>query len=229
MLTDRQKLTIQQIVNIFETGTADGDYGNVTSIAGDAGGLTYGRSQTTINSGNLYLLLKDYVELELQGPITDESDRLALFIRLNLPRFKAKDSSLAQNSQIKAALLRLGADQDMRWVQDRFFERVYLEPALKHAERLGMKLPLSYGLVYDGFIHGSFERVRKLFPEPSPSRGGDEKVWDRAYVKARRAWLLSKSYPLKDTYYRMDAYQKIIDSENWQLDLPIKVRGIQIS
>src|SRR5512139_3500789 len=62
MLTDLQKRTAQAIVNIFETGRVRGDYAQVTLIPGDTGHLTYGRSQTTLASGNLYLLVRDYCE-----------------------------------------------------------------------------------------------------------------------------------------------------------------------
>ncbi len=62
MPTDLQKATSEAIVNIFETGMVRGDYGNVTLLRGDAGHLTYGRSQTTLASGNLFLLIKAYVE-----------------------------------------------------------------------------------------------------------------------------------------------------------------------
>ena len=61
MISTLQKQSAQAIVNIFETGKALGDYGNVTLLAGDAGHLTYGRSQTTLASGNLLLLLRAYV------------------------------------------------------------------------------------------------------------------------------------------------------------------------
>ena len=61
MLTEVQKRTAQCIVNIFETGSARGDYAAVTLLPGDAGHLTYGRSQTTLGSGNLHTLIADYV------------------------------------------------------------------------------------------------------------------------------------------------------------------------
>ena len=64
MLTDRQKKAAQVIVNIFETGRAEGHYGQVTLLAGDPGHLTYGRSQTTLASGNLFLLIKAYTECD---------------------------------------------------------------------------------------------------------------------------------------------------------------------
>jgi len=64
MITDLNKLSIQAIVNVFETGRAHGDYGKVTLLSGDSGHLTYGRSQTTLASGNLFLLVQAYSEAE---------------------------------------------------------------------------------------------------------------------------------------------------------------------
>jgi hypothetical protein len=61
-VNDRQRRTAQAIVNIFETGRAVGDYGAVTFLRGDPGHLTYGRSQTTLASGNLFLLVLAYCE-----------------------------------------------------------------------------------------------------------------------------------------------------------------------
>ncbi len=60
MLTTTQKQTAQAIINLFETGEVLGDYGNVTVIVGDTGHLTFGRSQTTLGSGNLLELLNRY-------------------------------------------------------------------------------------------------------------------------------------------------------------------------
>ena len=55
MITDLQKRTCQAIVNIFETSRALGDYASVVFHPLDPGQLTYGRSQTTLASGNLFL------------------------------------------------------------------------------------------------------------------------------------------------------------------------------
>jgi len=62
MLTPLQKQTAQAIVNLFETSSAQGDYGAVTVIAGDTGHLSFGRSQTTLGSGNLHALLQRYCD-----------------------------------------------------------------------------------------------------------------------------------------------------------------------
>ena len=57
-MTSLQKKTAKAIVNIFETSRVLGNYAQVTLMLGDSGHLIYGRSQTTLGSGNLHLLIK---------------------------------------------------------------------------------------------------------------------------------------------------------------------------
>ena len=63
-LTEAQKRICEQIVNVFETGSPTGDYGNVTVMddgPGDKPQVTYGRSQTT-EYGNLKENVKDGID-----------------------------------------------------------------------------------------------------------------------------------------------------------------------
>ena len=62
MLTPTQKKTAESIINLFETDEVLGDYSKVTLLAGDTGHLTFGRSQTTLGSGNLYELVRRYCD-----------------------------------------------------------------------------------------------------------------------------------------------------------------------
>ena len=111
MLTDLQKRSIQAIVNIFETGRALGDYGQVTLLTGDSGHLTYGRSQTTLASGNLYLLIKDYCA----APGAARADRLSPF----LERLEDIDLALDRDRTFRALLEEAGGDPVMQSVQER--------------------------------------------------------------------------------------------------------------
>lgn len=223
-----KKRTIQQIVNVFETGTPEGNYSLVTTMAGDSGGLTYGRSQTTLNSGNLYKMLERYVQIELADGQQQESDVLARYLQALLPKFKAKDRTLAFNQTVKDALRILGHDQDMRDTQDWFFDQAYYEPAMRKADELKLAYPLSRAVVYDSYVHGSFALVRKLFPQVPPNKGGNEREWTRCYVAARKKWLSGKSKPLCNTVYRMDAFQQLIRENNWHLNTPLVIRGKRI-
>src|SRR4030042_3121406 len=111
MLTILQKKTAQAIVNIFETGKPLGDYGNVTVLKGDTGHLTYGRSQTTLASGNLALLLHAYCDAN--GLFSDS-------LKPFLSAFDRRDVKLDGNEKIKALLRQTGDDPVMKRIQDEF-------------------------------------------------------------------------------------------------------------
>jgi len=227
-----KKREIEQIINIFETGSAQGDYSNVTVMHGDSGGLTYGKSQTTLNSGNLYILIKKYIDFYSNKEIEDSELNIKVKALENffLPRLKVKDQELNNCECFKNILRYLGKnDYNMKIVQDTFFDEAYFNPALSISRKLGLVLPLSVAVVYDSTIQGSFATVRKLFPEVPPLYGGDEKKWTIAYVKARYSWLASKQPPLKLTTYRMEAFKKLINEDNWGLVTPFVVRGIKIT
>jgi len=102
MLTDIQKKSAQAIVNIFETGSVLGEYGSVTVLHGDSGHLTYGRSQTTLSSGNLYLLVKAYCD----APSNVYGDRLQTY----LARLQAHDVKLDHDVSLHALLRQCAHD-----------------------------------------------------------------------------------------------------------------------
>lgn len=225
MINEREKLMCQAIVNVFETGTPRGDYGKVTVMSGDNGGLTYGRSQTTLMSGNLYKLLKMYTEQE-------EIFDYQLFqneIKIKLPAIKARLPELNHDTFLKRTLHILGESRIMRWTQDQFFDQVYWRPAADYSSRIGMTLPLSYAVVYDSFIHGGIGIVRRRFPEVPPSKGGEEKKWVRAYVLARHEWLLNHRIELLNkTVYRTNTFKVLIAHGNWSLFAPLQANGVTI-
>jgi chitosanase len=232
MIPDNKKRLIQAIVNIFETDEPEGDYGNVTLIPGDSGGLTYGRSQTTLACGGLYKLLADYCSCA-QPDIT-----YVIFTRIiqrYLPQIQICDPAVNNAKDLIGALRFLGKDPLMRQVQDKFFDRQYWDPADHAAEVMDLTFPLSYAVVYDSFVHGSFNRVRRMFPEVPPAKRGDERSWTRAYVRARRGWLLTnqlggRPYKADDAcVYRMDEFIKLIQADNWDLTTPFIVRGHQLN
>jgi chitosanase len=218
MSEDLQKRTAEGIVNVFETGQVLGDYGAVTLLTGDSGHLTYGRSQTTLGSGNLYLLIKAYCDAR--------AAQFAAALRPFLERLSDRDTSLDQEGGFRSLLRQAGADPVMQEEQDAFFDRVYWSPALKEAERLEVGTALGTAVIYDGFIHGSFARMRDRTIEAiGKIAGAGEKDWISTYVSVRRAWLAAAAPPLPNTVYRMDTFRKIIQTNNWALTLPLTVLG----
>jgi len=218
-LTKLQKTTAQAIVQIFETGSVEGEYGQVTLISGDSGHLTYGKAQTTLASGNLYFLIRDYTE---EPTATHGADLLPF-----LQQLEDQDISLDNDQAFKDLLRVAGDDPVMHKVQDSFFDRIYWEPTLASADYIGATSPLSIAIIYDSRIHGSWHARRdEVILDKGALTSFGEKKWMTAYVKHRRAWLAHHGNSvLHATVYRMDAFQKLISRGRWNLKLPIDVRS----
>lgn len=217
------KKIAEAIVNIFETGSALGNYSAVTLIPHDSGHLTYGRSQTTLGSGNLFLLLDQYC----QAPGATFARQLKPY----LPRLQARDTALDVDIRLKN-LLRASADNPvMRAAQDGFFDRHYWQPAASEAATADILSPLGVAAVYDSLVHGSWTAMRdRTNSERGTLAALGEHGWIKAYLETRRTWLATNPRPdLRLTVYRMDALLDLASHEAWQLDMPLVVRGVEIS
>lgn len=222
MLTDLQKKTAEAIVNTFETGKPRGNYAAVTLLAGDPGHLTYGRSQTTLASGFLYVLVQHYVDT----PGAQYADDF----RPYLDRLMDKDLSLDHDQNLRTFLKLAGADPVMQREQDEFFDKSFWQPAAAAAASIGIQSALGTAVVYDSRVHGSWVRIRDRTNSAvgTPVKAGEQK-WVKAYVDTRRSWLANHSNPLlRKTVYRMDSFLALIAANNWVLALPITVRGQKI-
>jgi chitosanase len=219
-LTATQSNTIRAIVNLFETGHVRGDYGQVTVLGGDTGHLTFGRSQTTLGSGNLHRLLLRYCG--------NRGARFGRRLSAVLPRTEANDITLDRDVKLHNVLRATADDPVMRDMQDEFFDEMSFHPAMKAAQRDGITLPLGLAVVYDSFVHGSWSRIRARVDGTPSSRG--EQAWVTAYVETRRGWL--STHPradLRAAIYRMDALKRLITLDQWGLELPLVVHGAEIS
>jgi len=220
-VNDVQKQTAKAIVNIFETGRVAGDYGAVTVLKGDTGHLTYGRSQTTLGSGNLFLLVKAYCE----RPDAQLASELSAF----LPKLAARDVSLDTDMTLRETLHDAGGDRAMRDEQNRFFDDHYFNPACHAAQARGIVSALGQTVVYDSFIQGGFAKVAPLVGATIGSAGIDEPQWVQKYIDARKGWLSRLKPPLPATVYRMDAFTALATGDAWELPLNLTVRGVVIS
>lgn len=221
MTTELQKKTGQAIVNVFETGHALGDYGNVTLMHGDSGHLTYGRSQTTLASGNLFTLITRYVS----APDAHFANQLKPY----LPGLKQIDLSLDQDSAFRDLLKQAGSDPVMHAVQDKFFDDVYWNPAADRATQLKITSALGCCVVYDSTVHGSWRLIRDRTIADCGTPEGKENAWIQRYIAIRRNWLANNPNTLlQRTVYRMNELERLATADNWALALPIVVRGVTI-
>jgi len=216
-----QENIAKAIVNIFETGRLLGNYASVVVAPHDRGHLTYGRSQTTLASGNLYVLISSYCA----ASGATFKDQLEPY----LPRLQACDLTLDNDVDLKGYLAQAGGDATMRQTQDGFFDRAYWQPANRRAANASITTPLGIATIYDSTIHGNYAAIKTstdaVLPLPR-----DEKDWVRKYIAIRRAWLANNiNSGLRPTVYRMDELKRLVDAGNWGLEPSLSVRGITIA
>lgn len=223
------KTKIEQVINAFETGSAQGDYSKVSVFADyldpetktKIRQVTYGRSQTT-EFGNLPNLISDYVK---------QGGSLASDFTPYLSKIGRKPS--LETDKHFCELLRNAGKNDpvMKACQDHLFETKYYQPAHHWFENNGFVQPLSLLVIYDSFIHsgGILAFLRKRFSASTPSNGGEEKTWISAYVSARHNWLAGSDAPLCNTKYRTQCFLDQIANENWDLSKTINAHGVSIS
>jgi chitosanase len=224
-LTTEQKRICEQVINVFETGSPQGDYSAI-SIYNDGPHqmrqVTYGRSQTT-EYGNLHELVQMYADAE-----GIYSDPLRPYIE------KIGITPLCDDSLFKQLLRDAGKnDPVMSQIQDTFFDKRYFQPAMEWAAQNGFALPLSALVIYDSFIHSGtiLDFLRRRFPEMPPAQGGNENTWIAQYVDARQQWLATaENRVLRRTVYRPQCFKNEIARNNWDLSqLPINANGVYIS
>ena len=223
MMNDLQGKTAKAIVNVFETGRVRGNYGSVTLLPGDKGHLTYGRSQTTLASGNLFLLIRAYCG--------EPAAAFATELKPFLDRLLRKDLTLDVDASLRDLLRRAGDDPVMQQQQDRFFDSHYFDPACRFAADRGLQTPLGQAVVYDSVVHGSYQLIVSKVAAKVGTGAGEvtEQQWVQTYVDRRREWLSQQKDPLPKTVYRMDAFKTLINGSKWDLPLPLDVHGVTIT
>lgn len=232
-MTPSQRYAIDCILAIFETGRipSSASYSTCT-ILKDGAGISYGKHQCTDRAGSLDAVVKKYIEL---GGVH------AAALQAFLP-YLAANKSCAENpsgpwsaeTQSLVNLLKTaGQDPLMQKAQDEVFDRDYWMPAVNICKEAGLVTALAHAVVYDTCIHsgpGGVANIRRRFAAVPPAKGGDEKQWVNQYLQAREEWLKASANELvRKTTYRMDAFQVLVATGNWDLALPITVRGVVIA
>jgi hypothetical protein len=239
MLTATQRETIEAVVSIFENGHLPGPAAYATAaILADGAGLSYGIHQATAHSGSLIEVLREY---ERRGGMLLASDYQTVRESTHYDCERMDADAIARGCSKPASpavldllqrLRRWGTAPAMQEAQRSAFDRLYWQPAELYARNLGLRMALSYLVVYDTSIHSGRSRIDKLratFPELPPSRGGLEASWTVALLNARHRWLgTSGSALVRSTRYRTAALLELAQQGRWELERPLTVRGVTI-
>jgi chitosanase len=235
-LTPRQKLTVQQITSIFESATTEFLYSYIEDID-DGGGVTCGRIGFTqegikdvvsrysaLKNGDTPLAnyLPCLEQLAKSGNWLDYQCLYPSLSREDLkkPGFKT-DGGLIARVDFGKAWTEAGDDSMMRQAQDQIEEAEVYDPALKDADELGLKTPLSIAYVYDAIVQldedALFRAIKNDFAAVhggrlKPANIAEEAEWLRFYLKERRAQVPNS---------RIDSLEQLLDAGNFQLQLPL--------
>ncbi len=140
---------------------------------------------------------------------------------------KMKDGELWRDRAFLKTIGDVSTEPAMREAQDEVFNEVYLNPAIAWAQAKGFERSISYAIAVDSYLHSGrmTSWLVNSFPEHSPSEGGSEKVWMKAYLDARIDWFRRVSGPLHTCMFRPAFFLSEIAKGNWDLKCPLSVPG----
>ncbi|MCE7961738.1 MAG: hypothetical protein DYH05_04480 [Acidobacteria bacterium ACB1] len=212
---DKQKALA--ILRIFETGRAKARY-DALAVLDDGAGISYGFFQFTHRSGALNAVVKKY--LAAGGKIGRDAleSRLRTLARTTKPAIER----LSHDPEFRKVLIAAAASSEMREAQRAVAEKRYIAPAERVCRMNEFETPLSLAVVLDGLVHGSFGRIARLV------KGSTEQELITDYLRRRDAWLRS-SLRLRKTVYRTEFFLGEAAKGNWQLRLPVTVKGRKLT
>lgn len=169
-----------------------------TNPAGN--GIAYGSLQVLSRTGGLDLLLQMYAKAGGQY-----AQKLLAF-------GSATSVDVSKNPEFQTLLRQAGKDPVMKQVQTAFFREQYLQPALRFGQNLGLRLPSSYLIVFDAFIHYGANK-------PWLRRKLSTLVRQQGEVKGMEAWIQWMRRSLQNSYGRRFGANSIEARYNvWRAD-----------
>lgn len=229
-VTAAQKLRMEQLSSVFENNSITFAYGYAENI-NDGRGITCGRVGFTTGTGDWYKVVQAYTALKPGNVLAPYLGRLG-----QLAAGPTPNADTTGLDGMIAATAAAAADPVMRQTQDSFVDSLIYNPAVQLAQGVGAQSALSIAAVYDGILtHGqgndpdSIESIiahATLTAGGTPKTGVPESTWLKAFIAARRQDMLNPTYVPSTAAWtaavgRLDVYDALIASNNWNLDGPI--------
>ncbi|MFH9072092.1 chitosanase [Streptomyces alboflavus] len=235
-LSAEQRRRADQLVSVFENGTTKIQYGYAENLD-DGRGVTAGRAGFTTDDGDALEVVRAYTDKKPDNP-------LARFLPA-LKRLADGDGADGGDSDGSrplpdadyiAAWKRAAADPVFREVQDAQVDDRYFTPALRAADKAGLRSPLAVAELYDASIqHGNGSDgdglpalVRRTTAQAGTPAEAGEKAWLDAFFDVR---VHDLTHPVNaDTAVewrmsvdRVEAVRRLAESGHRDLDGPFTV------
>lgn len=229
-VTPAQKLRMEQLSSVFENNSIAFAYGYAQNI-NDGRGITCGRVGFTTGTGDWYQVVQAYT-----------AQRPGNVLAPYLPRLKQLAAGPMPNPDTTgldgmiAATATAGADPVMQQVQDSLVDSLIYTPAVQLTQGIGAGSALTVAAMYDGVLtHGQGtdpDSIEAMIARATQTAGGTpktgvpESTWLKAFIAARRQDMLHPAYapstaPWTAAVGRLDVYDALIASNNWNLTGPI--------
>ncbi|MCF6191461.1 MAG: chitosanase [Cocleimonas sp.] len=225
---NEQRLIADQFISIFENGSTDIEYKYAKDI-NDGRGITAGRAGFTSATGDMLSLLKKYTKSYPNNTLATYLNELE-----RLQQIYADNDYTSKGCNGCGYTGNLVGLKD-RWVenatlpefikaQDDYVDEHYFNAALKKANALGLKYPLSLLSLYDSNImHGGSgldelsAKATKVTKKGSPKQGADEIEWLKNFNIIRKKVLKDAGGPWAEALTRVTELEDLIAEKNTQL------------
>lgn len=196
-------LTIKAIETIIETGKYEKGSYDTLVVLSDGAGITWGKNQTTENSGGIYKVLKYYLE---DPKLLDNmyGEQLKPYMdKLYDGKDRSKKFALSKDSKFQELLVEATQrDRKMREAQRKHFHNNYFRPMYELALDYDITLPLGLMVFYDMGIHSGprfatqlIDKFDKEWTSPAKfdiDKDGeidDKEFTDEEWLELERAWI----------------------------------------
>ena len=220
----------EALLSVFENATTEIQYGYAEAL-GDGRGITAGRAGFTSGTGDLVIVVRDYVAARPETPLAAYLPRLEELAR----NWSGSTAGLEGFIEDWAAA---AEDPVMREIQDRVARELYFYPSQAIADQIGAGFPLTRAALFGtGIQHGigdDPDGLPALVAETNGSMGGtpgsgvDERAWLESFLWIRRAHLEWAHDPAtreawQQTTDRVDVWLDLLSRDLLYLDRPFSI------
>ena len=230
---DSWRTAIWAITSVFESGLPGGRIDAYQNE--DAGIVSYGKHQATLQSGNLERVLTAFFQRSGSAASQALQHEFA-------ERVQQKDISLRQDVRFKQLLLEAAQEDAMSQAQDELFAQNFYQPVVGKAQSLRVKSALGLACLYDTRVQGGLDAVvtavsQKLGVQKVGEQGIDEPTWLRTFLDEREARLnrladlrAAENRPadaqaLRTSTFRVAELRRLLEDGNLALAGEFLVRG----